>query len=92
MGLKKSYIELRRNQIILRAFGLFKSNEYDWHKDLKNRLIIPIFKIGNWMFQMDNFLPRKIEFLSPFLIKKKKYHRLTKKNKYSFILFIIIEF
>ena len=92
MALRKPYIELRKNQIIIRAFGLFNSNEYNWHKDLKNRLVIPVFKIGKWMFQMDNFLPRDIKFLYPFLIKKKKYHRLIKRNKYSFILFIIIEF
>jgi hypothetical protein len=50
-------------------------DELIWHRDLEDRLILPI-GTTDWLIQMDNQLPKKINGL--FFIPKETYHRIIK--------------
>lgn len=51
------------------------SDEYVWHKDKEDRIIEPIEKT-DWLFQLDNQLPIKIE--NKIFIPKETFHRIIK--------------
>lgn len=52
-----------------------ESSEFIWHKDKEDRIVE---SIGNtdWLIQIDNELPKKIE--GEVFIPKEKYHRVIK--------------
>lgn len=51
------------------------SSEYIWHKDKEDRVIESIGDT-DWLIQMDNELPKRIE--GRVFIPKEKYHRVIK--------------
>lgn len=51
------------------------SSEYIWHKDREDRVIESIGDT-DWLIQMDNELPKRIE--GRVFIPKEKYHRVIK--------------
>lgn len=51
------------------------SSEFIWHKDREDRVIESIGDT-DWLIQMDNELPKKIE--SKVFIPKETYHRVIK--------------
>lgn len=53
------------------------SGELTWHRDREDRIIEPIGKT-NWMFQLDNQLPKIIS--EKIYIPKGVFHRLIKGN------------
>lgn len=52
-----------------------KSSEFIWHKDREDREVSPLEKT-DWMFQMDNELPKIIE--GKIFIPRETYHRIIK--------------
>jgi len=52
-----------------------ESEEYIWHRDLKDRKIIVLEGHG-WKFQCDNELPFNININDKFIIPRMIYHRL----------------
>lgn len=53
------------------------SSEYIWHKDREDRVIESIGDT-DWLIQMDNQLPKKIE--GKVFIPKETFHRVIKGN------------
>jgi len=51
------------------------SSEYIWHKDKEDRIVESIGET-DWLVQMDNELPKKIE--GRVFIPKETYHRVIK--------------
>ena len=51
------------------------SGEFVWHRDLEDRIVEPI-EDTDWMVQLDNELPKKIE--GEVFIPMGVYHRLIK--------------
>lgn len=49
--------------------------EFVWHRDREDRIVYPTH-LTDWLFQMDNELPRIIE--SEIFIPKGVYHRIIK--------------
>lgn len=52
-----------------------ESDEFVWHRDLESRIVEPLTET-DWMIQIDNELPIKIE--GKIYIPKMVYHRLIK--------------
>jgi hypothetical protein len=75
----KPYINYNlSDNIFIRNFDAnIDENELIWHKDLYDRIVIPIFN-NDWLFQYDNQLPIKIDKL--IYIPKLTYHRIIKGN------------
>jgi hypothetical protein len=75
--MKKPYIEKKLSKnIFFREFKqITDSNEFVWHKDKEDRIIESIEKT-NWLFQLDNELPIKID--KKLFIPKETYHRIIK--------------
>jgi hypothetical protein len=59
----------------------FSSNlnemELKWHFDEQDRIVV-CENETNWLFQMDNELPFKIERNTPIFIPEGQYHRIIK--------------
>lgn len=53
--------------------------ELKWHFDLKDRWVT-ILESDNWMFQMDNDLPIKLNVNDKLFIPKFAWHRVIKGN------------
>lgn len=53
------------------------SEELIWHRDKKDR-IVKVVESKDWMIQMDNELPIKLEEGKVYFIPKKVYHRVHK--------------
>jgi hypothetical protein len=53
------------------------SSEYIWHKDKEDRIVESIGET-DWLVQIDNELPKKIE--GQVFIPKETYHRVIKGN------------
>lgn len=51
------------------------SEEYIWHRDLKNRHI-EVLEGNGWYFQFDEELPQRINRFDTLFVPKMKYHRL----------------
>ena len=51
------------------------SSELIWHKDKEDR-IVEVLQNSNWMFQMDNELPKLL--VDKLFIPKETYHRVIK--------------
>lgn len=65
-----------RDSIVVRRFSeSIDSEELKWHWDEEDRVIHPIHKT-DWMFQMDNQLPKSID--ERIFIPKGVWHRVIK--------------
>jgi len=64
------------NNIFIREFSQdTDSSEFLWHRDKEDRLIEPIEET-DWLFQLDDKLPQKIE--GQIFIPKEIFHRIIK--------------
>lgn len=73
---KVPYEESLEKGYVIRTFSEdVENSELKWHKDLEDRVVIPI-KETNWLFQRDNKLPEKIE--GKIFIKANEWHRVIK--------------
>lgn len=68
--------EKLNNNIFIREFSQdTDSSELLWHRDKEDRLIEPIEET-DWLFQLDDKLPQKIE--GQIFIPKEIFHRIIK--------------
>jgi hypothetical protein len=75
---KRPFKQTKEDNIIIRKFSnKVKGHELKWHYDLKHRIVICEHET-NWVFQMDNELPKKIEKNSIIEIPPYVYHRVIK--------------
>ena len=52
-------------------------SELVWHRDKENRLV-EVLEDSDWLFQMDNKLPRPLKKGFKFEIPKETFHRVIK--------------
>ena len=72
------FSEKIENNLYVRTFSSDLSEmELKWHFDEEDRMVICEHDT-NWMFQMDNQLPIKIEKNTEIFIPEGEYHRLIK--------------
>lgn len=65
-----------QSNISIREFSRnVDSSELIWHKDKEDR-IVEVLQNSNWMFQMDNELPKLLK--DKLFIPKETYHRVIK--------------
>lgn len=70
--------ENKKGNISIREFNFnVDQKELIWHKDKEDRIIEAV-EDTNWMIQIDNELPKKIE--GKLFIPKETYHRVLKGN------------
>jgi hypothetical protein len=70
--------EKKQKNISIREFSSnVDSSELIWHKDKEDR-IVEVLQNSNWMFQMDNELPKLLK--DKLFIPKETYHRVIKGN------------
>lgn len=70
--------EKKTQNISIREFsGDVDSSELIWHKDKEDR-IVEVLKNSDWMFQIDNELPKLLK--DKLFIPKETYHRVIKGN------------
>lgn len=75
----RPYTQEIKDGYILREFlESTPSFEFVWHRDKKDR-VIQATHDNNWLFQLDNEIPQRIEKKKLF-IPKETYHRLIKGN------------
>ena len=73
----KPYKEQIVDNYILREFSQdTPSFEFVWHRDKKDRWVQPTHET-DWLFQLDNDIPRKLQ-KNKLFIPKETYHRLIK--------------
>lgn len=62
----------------IRTFSsTLSENELKWHFDEQDRIVV-CENDTDWMFQLDNELPMKIEKNTPIFIPEGEYHRIIK--------------
>lgn len=77
---KKPYSEELIGGYHIRNFSSnLNENELKWHWDEEDRLVI-CEQDTDWLFQIDNQLPIKIEKNVPIFIPNGEYHRIIKGN------------
>lgn len=70
------YKEFKQGSYIIRTFEpTVNESELVWHRDKKDRVVIPISGKG-WKFQMDNDLPKDIQIGEEIFIPNNTFHRL----------------
>jgi hypothetical protein len=76
--MEKPYLEEIKNGYNYRTFSSnLNENELKWHWDGEDRIVICEHDT-DWMIQIDNQLPSKIEKNTPIFIPNGEYHRLIK--------------
>jgi hypothetical protein len=76
VDVNKQFLEENYNGNIYRTFpNDTKSTELVWHRDKEDRIVEAV-ENTNWLFQMDNQLPIKIE--GEIFIPKNTFHRIIK--------------
>jgi hypothetical protein len=75
MTLPFQEIKLSDNTFIREFYQETDSGEFVWHRDRESRIIEPIEET-NWLIQIDDELPKKIE--GEIFIPMGVYHRLIK--------------
>ena len=71
------YSQLEQDGYILREFSKETTSlELVWHRDKVDRYVEPV-KESDWLFQLDNDIPRKLG-KNKLFIPKETYHRLIK--------------
>ena len=67
-----------RDGYLLREFKQsVDSEELIWHRDKKDR-VVEVVQSHNWMIQLDNELPIRLEEGRKYFIPKEVYHRVHK--------------
>lgn len=62
----------------IRSFSSqLNETELKWHFDMEDRIVV-CTEETDWMFQMDNELPIKINRNTPIFIPEGQYHRIIK--------------
>jgi len=75
--MNKPYIQEKKDNYIIREFSSDTPTfELVWHRDKKDR-IVQAMHDTDWMFQMDNEVPKRLSENKLF-IPKETYHRLLK--------------
>jgi len=73
----RPYSQLEQDGYILREFSNETTSlELVWHRDKVDRYIEPV-KESDWLFQLDNDIPRELG-KNKLFIPKETYHRLIK--------------
>ena len=73
----RPYSQLEQDGYILREFSKETTSlELVWHRDKVDRYVEPV-KESDWLFQLDNDIPRKLG-KNKLFIPKETYHRLIK--------------
>lgn len=72
------FIEKIENEFHIRTFKSdLNETELKWHFDEEDRIVI-CEEDTDWLFQMDNQLPTKIDRNTPIFIPEGEYHRIIK--------------
>ena len=73
----RPYSEIKENGYIIREFSQdTPSYELVWHRDKQDRIVQAI-NDTDWLFQLDNDIPRRL-LKDKLFIPKETYHRLLK--------------
>ena len=73
----RPYSEIKENGYIIREFSQdTPSYELVWHRDKQDRIVQAI-NDTDWLFQLDNDIPRRL-LKDKLFIPKETYHRLVK--------------
>ena len=73
----RPYSEQKEDGYIIREFSQdTPSFEFVWHRDKEDRIVESIYDT-DWLFQLDNDIPRRLSENKLF-IPKETYHRLIK--------------
>ena len=73
----RPYSEIKENGYIIREFSQdTPSYELVWHRDKEDRIVQAI-NDTDWLFQLDNDIPRRL-LKDKLFIPKETYHRLVK--------------
>jgi hypothetical protein len=76
--MSKPYTDKIKGNTKIRVFEAnIESDELVWHRDQADRLIT-VIEGDDWMFQMDNEIPKLLEAGDTLSISKMEYHRLYK--------------
>ena len=68
----------KRSGYLLREFKeSIESEELIWHRDKKDR-VVKVVRSYDWMLQLDNELPTRLEEGKKYFIPKEVYHRIHK--------------
>ena len=68
----------KKEGYLLREFKLsVDSEELIWHRDKKDR-VVEVIQSQDWMIQLDNELPIRLEEGKKYFIPKEVYHRVHK--------------
>ena len=68
----------KKSGFLLREFKeSVDSEELIWHRDKKDR-IVKVLRSYDWMLQLDNELPIRLEEDKKYFIPKEVYHRIHK--------------
>lgn len=66
------------SDFLIRTFSSdLKEEDLYWHKDKKDRLIMPV-QGTNWFLQYDNQLPIPLEINKIYPVKRESWHRILK--------------
>lgn len=76
--MSKPYTDKIKGNTKIRVFEAdIESDELVWHRDRADRLIT-VIEGDDWMFQMDNEIPKLLEAGDTLSVSKMEYHRLYK--------------
>jgi hypothetical protein len=71
------YVDKKEEDYIIRTFSQdTPSFEFVWHRDKEDR-VVQAMHDTDWLFQMDNDIPRRLTE-SKLFIPKETYHRIIK--------------
>ncbi len=65
------------NKFIRTFDNLISADELVWHRDRRDRQV-KVIEGKNWKLQLDNELPKMLEYNKTYNIPKQVYHRLIK--------------
>lgn len=75
-----TYNDLQQENHFVRTFREdVPEDELVWHRDHEDRMMT-VLECGEWYFQFDNELPKKLSVGDTIEIKKMIYHRLIKES------------
>jgi len=74
----KTYVDKQYEQFIIREFSQdISQDELVWHRDKRNRVILPV-ECEGWMIQFDNNPPEEMLPNVSIFVECEKYHRIIK--------------
>ena len=73
-----TYSDNTVDQFVIREFSEHVTDdELVWHRDKRNRVILPM-RCDGWLFQIDNLPPEELIPNVSIFVEREKYHRLIK--------------